>query len=44
MYASRRMVSRLAARDEPAADSDRIVPDYVRRKGAQGKRDPRQPR
>jgi Ca-activated chloride channel family protein len=43
MYASRRMASRLASREELHESRDAAVPDFIRRKSAQGKRDPRRP-
>jgi Ca-activated chloride channel family protein len=43
-YTARRMASRLASRDEMTLPANADVPDFVRRKSAQGKRDPRSPR
>jgi Ca-activated chloride channel family protein len=44
MYSARRMRNRLASRDESDAHLSRLdVPDFLRSKSAQGKRDPRRP-
>jgi len=43
-YTAQRMTSRLASRDEMLQPLNAPVPDFIRRKRAQGKRDPRTPR
>ena len=43
-YTAQRMTSRLASRDEMVQSLNAPVPDFIRRKRAQGKRDPRTPR
>ena len=44
LYSSRRMRTRLAAAMDVGADDGRIIPDYLRRKSAQGRAAPRDKR